>query len=253
MRISGATVLVTGANRGIGAAFVQILQEMGAAKIYAAARNPDQVEAGPLVVPIKLDVTNADHIQAATKSCSDLTLLINNAGVTCIQNLLEPPTTDHFREVMEINCFGPLMLSRAFAPTLAANGGGGIINILSMAAMLCVPGAPAYSASKAAAEMMSHGLRLELAEQGTQVSIVYPGYVDTRMSETFPVKKADPSLIAGRCLESFEKGDTIIYPDLFSRMTHEKLVNETDAVQTDPQAAVMQLVEAFISHPDAGT
>ncbi len=254
MKINGSVVLVTGANRGIGKAFVETLAKMGAAKIYAAARDAQEIEvASPAVTAVPLDLTKPNQIEAAAQRCQDVTLLINNAGMTCIENLMDPPDDAAFREVMEVNYFGPLTMCRAFAPVLKHNGGGGILNILSMAAMMCVPGAPAYSASKAAAEMMSHGVRFELADQGTQVSIVYPGYVNTRMSETFPVKKVSPSTIAARCLKAFEKGEAIIYPDLFSRMTHDKLVNETEFVQTEPQAAVVQLVEAFVEHPEAGT
>lgn len=235
-------------------AFVDALKDRGAEKIYAASRTGESPFVDtPQITPIELDITDPVACQNAAEQCGDVDLLINNAGVTCIQEILPPGAMDAIRTAMEVNYFGPLNMCRAFALVLGNHNGGAIVNILSMAAMMCVPGAPAYSASKAAAEMLSHGVRQELGTQNTQVSLVYPGYVDTRMSDLFPVKKATPRLIADRTLNGVEANEIVIYPDLFSKMTRDRLMENTESIQTEPQQNVLALAEAFMQHPDAGS
>jgi NAD(P)-dependent dehydrogenase (short-subunit alcohol dehydrogenase family) len=257
MNIEGSVALVTGANRGLGAAFVDQLIKQGAAKIYAGARTPDtllpaQERYGDKLRPIRLDVTNPQQIEAVAAQCSDVTLLISNAGITCTKEILAEPSIDAFREVMEVNYFGPMQLMRSFAPTLSQNGGGGIVQVLSMAAMMCVPLAPAYSASKAAAEMLTHAVRAETEAHGTQVAMCYPGFFESDMGADFTVPKPQASVIAARTLDGFTSGKTVIFPDTYSRLVYEYVQNHPAHVYERPEAAVAATVQAFTKHPHAG-
>ena len=174
MQIQGITVLVTGATRGIGRGFVTALLERGARRIYATARNPDSLDAVVArapgqVIPIELDVTDQTEVSVAARVASDVTLLINNGGIAAMTGFLAPPTLDGAREEMEVNFWGQLAMVRAFAPILKANGGGGIIQVLSIGALFCAPSVGTYCASKFAANAMCQGLRAELAPQRTHV------------------------------------------------------------------------------------
>src|SRR5690348_5994574 len=145
MEIAGSTALVTGANRGLGAAFVRGLLAAGARRVYAGARNP--VDAGvPGVVPVRLDVTDPGQVAEAAQRLIDVTLVVNNAGVFHGTTALDPGAEAALRADLETNTFGPLAVSRAFAPLLAANGGGGLVNVLSVASWRTVPTSAAYAA-----------------------------------------------------------------------------------------------------------
>src|SRR6202011_4891222 len=162
MKIQNAIAFVTGANRGLGAAFAKALLAGGARKVYAAARDPDSVTL-PGATPVRLDVTNADEIAAAARDCGDVTLLINNAGVSRGgEGFLAAGGLEAARAEMETNYFGPLGVSYAFAPILARNGGGAIVNVLSVLSWVTFPRVAGYSASKAAAWSLTNGLRNEL-------------------------------------------------------------------------------------------
>jgi NAD(P)-dependent dehydrogenase (short-subunit alcohol dehydrogenase family) len=161
MKIQDAVALVTGANRGLGLAFVEALRAAGARKIYAAARDPSTIKT-PGVEALALDVTREDQIAAAARNCGDVTLLINNAGIAQLQPLLGSLGIDSMRAEFETNVFGPLLLSRAFAPALKAGGGGALVNILSVLSWLSLPGLGGYCASKSAAWSLTNGLRQEL-------------------------------------------------------------------------------------------
>jgi len=255
--LTGKTLFVTGANRGIGAAFLDAAFDRGAAKVYAAARDVDSlaqasVRFGDRLLPVELDLTAPETLDAAAAACPDVDLLINNAGRTCIRPILDPDGDDAVRNTMEINYFGPLRLTRAFAPTLTQRQGG-VIFVLSMAGLLPAPVAPAYSASKAAAEMAAHGLRFEMADSGVTVSLVYPGFVDTRMSDGFELGKASPLQIAERSLDGWCAGETSIFPDVFAEMTRDALATKMDDILRDPQGVVNDLVTAFAQRPDAGS
>lgn len=211
MDLQGSVVLVTGANRGIGAAFVQELQERGAAKIYAAARDDRTVDVDG-VVPVRLDVTDPEQVRAVAEAASDVQVLVNNAGVSTGTSLITGDLSEVRRE-METNFFGPLMLSRALAPALAANGGGAIVNVVSALSWFTAPGAGAYAASKAAAWSLTDATRLELAEQGTHVVSVHMGLVDTDMTRAVDAPKISPRFLASAALDAVESGRVEVLGD----------------------------------------
>ncbi|MEM6682611.1 MAG: SDR family NAD(P)-dependent oxidoreductase [Pseudomonadota bacterium] len=255
--LEGQIALVTGSNRGLGEAFVDRLVGRGAAKVYAAARDIDTL--APLIarhndvlVPVSVDVTEEADIVAAAERCSDVTLLISNAGVTCIKPILSEPTIGAFRRVMETNYFGPLMLFRSFAPVLKHNGGGAFLQVLSMAALMTAQVAPAYSASKAACNMLTHAMRNELAENGTRVAMSYPGFFKTRMSDGFEVPMPTPATLAGNTLDQFLAGKTAIFPDTFAKMVKQSMLDDMSVTLDDPTRVVNELVGAFVQHPQAG-
>lgn len=193
MKIAGAVALVSGANRGIGKELVGGLLRHGAAKVYAAARDPATVERGdPRIEPVPLDLLNEATIAALPGRCADVTLLVNNAAVYEAARLLGAPTLAGARHEMEVNYFGPLMLTRAFAPVLKRNGGGAVVILQSVLGLVNVPVAGSYSASKAAVWNMTQGLRAELAVQNTRVIAVVPGVVDAGMSADIPVPHKVP-------------------------------------------------------------
>jgi NAD(P)-dependent dehydrogenase (short-subunit alcohol dehydrogenase family) len=202
MQIKGSVVLVTGANRGIGAEFVRQLTERGAAKVYAAARNPDSITADG-VEAIALDVT--DHAQVAAAAARDVQLVINNAGASSGLSLVGSEVDD-IRNELETNFFGPLTMARAFAPALATNGGGAILNVLSALSWISAPGATVYAASKAAAWSLTDGIRIELAAQGTQVVAMHMGMVDTDMTAGMDLVKISPATAVTAALDGIEAG-----------------------------------------------
>lgn len=210
-------MLVTGANRGIGAAFVTRLKERGAAKIYAAARDASTVDADGVVEPIELDVTNPDQVQAAAAAAGDVQILINNAGISTGTSLITGDLAGIDRE-MATNFYGPLLLTRAFAPILEANGGGAILNVISALSWFTIPGSGGYSASKAAAWSLTDATRNELAAQGTHVVGVHMGMVDTDMTRGFEGPKLAPSALAAAGLDAIESGATEVLADEFTEM-----------------------------------
>jgi len=212
--VKGAVALVTGANRGLGAAYVQGLLDAGAAKVYAAARTPVEApaELRGRVVPIRVDLKDAASIAEAARIAGDVTLLVNNAGVALGARLLGAGSIDAAREEMEVNYFGTLSVTRAFAPVLAANGGGAVVNVLSIASRVNLPAIGSYSASKAAALSMTQGVRAELAAQGTHVLGVMPGFVDTDMAARVTAPKIPPSEVVQATIGALAAGDEEIYP-----------------------------------------
>lgn len=217
MKIKGSTALVTGANRGLGLAYVKALLAAGASKVYAGARDPSTVTLAG-VVPVKLDVTSAEDIAAAAAQCGDVDLVINNAGVIDAEPLLGDP--GGLRKIMETNLYGILSVSQAFAPVLKKNGGGALVNMLSALSWISLPGTSAYSVSKAAAWALSNGLRNELREQGTQVVSVHAGYIDTDMVKGVEAPKSRPENIAAAVIAGIEAGDSEVLSDETSRHVH---------------------------------
>lgn len=217
MKIAGSVALVTGSNRGIGRNFVKALIEKGAKKVYAAARDPskaaDLVAAHPgKVETFRLDITDEAQVAAAAQKYRDVTLLINNAGINHKKALIAADALDDARLEMRTNYFGPLNLCRAFAPILKANGGGAIVNMLSILARVNLPAYGSLCASKAAALSLTQGVRAELAKQGTLVIGVMPGACDTDMERDFSGHKENPYEVAVAALDAVENGIEDVYP-----------------------------------------
>ncbi len=175
MKMQDATVLITGANRGIGLAFAEAALARGARKVYAGARSPSSITTAG-VVPVKLDVTSDEDVAAAARSCSDVTLVVNNAGIARPGGLLKPGATEAAHAQFDTNVFGILRMTLAFAPVLAKNGGGAFLNVLSAASWINSGAMTAYAVSKAAAWSLTNGLRNELRQQGTQVLGLHVGF-----------------------------------------------------------------------------
>ncbi len=216
MLLKDAVVLVTGANRGIGAEFVAQLKERGAAKIYAAARDAGAVDMDG-VEPIQLDITDLSQIQAAAEAAGDVQVLINNAGISTGTSVVSGAVADIRRE-MDTNFYGPLLMTQAFAPILKANGGGAILNVVSALSWFTLPGAGAYAASKAALWSLTDSTRLELADQGTHVVGVHMGLVDTDMAEGAQAPKISPSTLAAAGLDAIESGIDEVLADDWARL-----------------------------------
>lgn len=223
--IENNVALVTGANRGIGKAFVEELLKAGASKVYATARKAESLvdlveKSGGRVIPVVLDVTKPGTIKAAAESYKDVSILINNAGIAAFEGVVAANDIEPARDEMEVNYFGTFNMIRAFAPTLGANGGGAIVNLSSIAAHVNFPVLGSYSASKAAVHSLTQGVRAELAAQGTHVAGVYPGPVDTDMAASFPMDKTAPNTVAKAVLNGIEAGEEDIYPDPMAAEMH---------------------------------
>jgi NAD(P)-dependent dehydrogenase (short-subunit alcohol dehydrogenase family) len=217
-RIEGAVALVTGANRGIGRTLTEALLARGARKVYATARHPEVLGAlrDQRLVPLRLDVTDADQVRAVAVAASDVELVFNNAGVLLATGIADPTVLDQARREMEVNYFGPLRLLQCLAPTLARNGGGAVVNIGSAAGLTNVPFFPTYSASKAALHSLTQAARILLAAQGTSVFGVYAGPVDTDMVRELALPKTSPRDVAFAILDGIEAGQEDIFPDPFA-------------------------------------
>lgn len=214
MKLDNATVLITGANRGIGLAFARAALARGARKIYAGARNPSSVTL-PGVVPIKLDVNSPADIASAAQQAPDVTLVINNAGIAQYGGLLAPDSEASMRQQFETNVFGVLRVGRAFAPVLAANGGGALLNVASVASWVTMPALAAYAVTKSATWSLSNGLRNELRGQGTRVLTLHMGFVDTDMTQGIDMPKARPEDIVDRAFDALEAGaDEVLADDM---------------------------------------
>lgn len=216
--------MVTGANRGIGRAFVEALLAGGAKRVYAAARKVGDLDAvvgmdRQRVVPVVLDVTKVSEVKAAAGRATDVNLLINNAGALGFGSLTQPGAIDHRRD-MEVNYFGMLEVTAAFAPVLAGNGGGAVANILSVVSLASMPGAGGYCASKAAAWSATMALRSDLAKQRTRVHAVFPGPVDTEMAKEFVIAKAPAIEVAREVLAGIAAGQEDIFPDAMAKLVY---------------------------------
>ncbi len=236
MELKDTIALVTGANRGIGQAFVEALRNAGVEKIYAAARDTATLAetvagGGGRIKAVKLDVTDPEQVRAAAALASDVTLLINNAGVAIFGGFIATGDLEGARREMDVNYFGTLAMSRAFAPLLKRNGGGAIVNLASIASHVNFPIIGPYSASKAAVHSMTQGLRAELSNQGTQVIGVYPGPVDTDMAKNFDVPKVPPAQIAEAVLKALAEGTEDVYPDPMAAEIHGNLLHDPKAVE----------------------
>jgi NAD(P)-dependent dehydrogenase (short-subunit alcohol dehydrogenase family) len=210
--IAGKSVLVTGANRGIGQALVEQALRRGATRVYAAARNPVAHPDGR-VTPLAVDVTDAEQIQEAAASVESLDLLINNAGVQPADDLSDPAALE---QSLAINLFGTYRVTQAFLPSLTRSRGT-IVNNVSLSALAPVPFAPAYSISKAAAFSLTQSLRMLLARQGVSVHSVLTGPTDTEMTRDLDIPKASPESVARAIFDGIETGEEDIFPDPLSQ------------------------------------
>jgi NAD(P)-dependent dehydrogenase (short-subunit alcohol dehydrogenase family) len=208
MNIENATVLITGANRGIGRALVNEALRRGAKRIYAGTRRPLE-NADKRVTPLTLDVTSASQIQRAVDDVDTLDVLINNAGIAVYDDLSK---LDVIEQHLAVNLFGPLKVTQAFLPLLKRSHGA-IVNNLSLVALAALPIIPAYSISKAAAFNMTQSLRAFLADQGVTVHAVFLGPIDTDMNRGFDIPKASAETAAQGIFDGLKRGEQDIFPD----------------------------------------
>jgi len=244
MQLSGRIALVTGANRGVGAALVDALMERAARKVYAGARDVSSLDGavsqhGSRLVPVQLDVTKPSDIDAAADMCSDVEVLVSNAGLAPAGPVLE--TSDALmREVFDVNVFGPMALVRAFAPALTRNRGG-LLFINSVTGLVVSRSSPVYGASKAAARMLILGLREHLRGSGVVVTTSHPGFIDTDMAADVPYPKASPRSVADASLDGLEAEQTVVFPDPLATLVESALVTRMPEVLVEPQRVMTGL------------
>ncbi|WP_347557334.1 SDR family oxidoreductase [Robbsia sp. KACC 23696] len=212
MKIKDSVVFISGANRGLGLQFATEAWARGAKKVYAGARDPSKVNL-PGVIPIKLDITNPDDVLAVAKECSDITLLINNAGIVRIGGVTQEGAAATLREQLETNLFGTQAMGEAFAPALGRNGGGTILNILSLFSWTSTPMIAGYAVSKAAAWALTNAQRNELRAQSTQVTGFHAGFIDTDFTRGLDVPKSKPEDVVRMALDAIEAGDEEVLVD----------------------------------------
>ncbi len=216
MKLAHANVLITGANRGIGLAFAKGALARGANKVYAGARNPASIQLAG-VIPLQLDVNSPADIAAAAQQASDATLVINNAGIAITGSFLAADAEDVLRRHLETNLLGVLRVSRAFAPVLARNGGGALLNVASIASFISGSLLANYAVSKSAVWSLSNGLRHDLRAQGTQVSTLHMAFVDTDLTQGIDMPKSSAEDIVARAFDALEAGAEEILADDFTR------------------------------------
>jgi len=226
MQIHGTTALVTGANRGIGKAFADTLLERGAARVYAAVRDVTTVtDTDPRVVAVQLDVTDADQVAAVARGLGDIELVVNNAGIARPATPLSAEL-DAARAELEVNYLSLIATTQAFAPILAANGGGAFINVLSVGSWVGSPTLSTYTASKSAAWNYTNAARIELKHQGTHVVGVHVGFVDTDLTAGLDVDKIAPAAVAAAALDAVETDQPEAIVDAVSRQVKANLSDD---------------------------
>lgn len=228
MDLSHATALVTGANRGFGRALADELADRGAT-VYAGARNPASVAERDGVTALALDITDPDSIAAAARRAGDVTLLVNNAGISTRTPLLEGDLGNVQRE-LDTHVFGTLRMVRAFAPVIESNGGGAILNVLSVLSWFSLPGNAAYCAAKSAEWSMTNAVRLQLAPRGVHVGALHVGYMDTDLTAGLDVDKADPAEIAAITADGIAADQWEIVSDEISRTVQAGLAGGVSAL-----------------------
>lgn len=234
------TVLVTGANGGLGTEFVRQALARGATRVYAAARSPRDWD-DARVVPLRLDVTDPASIAAASREANDVDLLVNNAGIAPATDAsIAAPTEQTLTDLFATNTLGPIRVAAAFAPVLAENGGGAVVNVLSLAAWTPLP--TVYAASKAAAWSATNGLRVELAAQGTTVTGVIVGMVDTPMGARFDVPKSSAESVVAQTYDGVAAGAFEVLADADTRMVKSLLSRPAEELAAATEAAARSVV-----------
>ena len=228
MNIANATVLITGANRGIGLAFAREAVARGARRVYAAARDPAMVRLEG-VVAVQLDVTDAAQVARVARECGDVNLLVNNAGVATTGGFLQDASLESTRRQFETNFFGMLRMAQAFAPVLERNGGGAMLNVLSIASWINRPLLGTYGATKSAAWALTNGLRHELRGQGTQVTALHMGFVDTDLTRGIDMPKSTPEAIVRAALDGLEAGLDEVLADEGTQLVKQSLSTQAAA------------------------
>jgi NAD(P)-dependent dehydrogenase (short-subunit alcohol dehydrogenase family) len=228
MRIEGAAALVTGANRGLGAAIAQALLDAGAI-VYGAARDPASITDDRLI-PVRLDVTNDNDVANAARTCTDVSIVVNNAGILRQSASLADGGIEAARAEMETNYFGSMRVARAFAPILRDNGGGALVNVLSVLSFISMPQGATYSASKSAAWSLTNALRIELRGQGTLVVAVHAGFIDTDMAAGVSGEKVSPESVANQIVTAVASDAEEVLADATSEMVKAALPNDLTAL-----------------------
>ncbi len=230
LSLEGRTALVTGANRGIGAAITDALLAAGCSRVHACMRTP-QPSTDPRIAVERLDITKPADVEGLAARLPEVSLVVNNAGVLQGGGVFGPLESAELE--MRTNYFGTLAMCRAFAPVLAANGGGGLVNLLSILSQLPMPPAASYSASKAAALSMTRSVRAALASQGTLVMAVMPAFVDTDMAKAVPGEKLSPEQVAQTVITAIQEGIEDVYPGPAAQIAAN--------IQRDPRGMERQL------------
>ncbi len=220
MKLAGTEALISGANRGLGKSLVKALANAGTSRIHAGARNWFQLpDHGPKtsILPLELDITDTAQVARAALSASGTTLLINNAGLLPRGGAMSVSEAD-LQMAIEVNLIGTWRMIRAFAPVIEANGGGVIVNILSLISLRNEPGFAAYSAAKQASWAMTQSFQSDLAGSRVRVVACFPAGIDTEMLAGIPAMKANPDSVAHSIIEAIKRGDREIFPDKVSAM-----------------------------------
>ena len=225
MNIENSVVFVTGGNRGLGLAFAREALSRGARKVYAGMRRTDGFDVLG-IVPVRLDVTDPASVRAAAARCTDVTVLVNNAGIGRAGAALDASMEQLSREIFETNYYGMIRTTQAFAPILARNGGGAIINVLSIVSWKPSSILAPYAASKAAAWSFTNSLRLQARNQGTQVLALHAGFIDTDLVKDFDVPKTSAAEVARRTLEGLAESKDEVFADEGTRLFKQGLSSE---------------------------